>query len=90
MLIDIDVSEKDYEEVKKMNLQLIDQAFFARKISANVKRLLYEVWNNEPIITKEKEIKVAMTLKQYIQLQQLMPEVSEDIQNGLFFKQKQH
>ena len=73
-------TEKDYNEVKKMNINMIDQAFASGDINEDVKNLFYEVWNNE-----DNEIRVMMTQEQYFRFLELMPTISEDMKNNNLF-----
>ena len=57
LFIKNDATEKDYREVKKMNINMIDMAFANGDINEDVKNLFYDVWNNEPII-QDNEIRV--------------------------------
>ena len=77
-------TEKDYNEVKKMNINMIDQAFASGDINEDVKNLFYEVWDNEPII-QDNEIRVMMTQEQYFRFLELMPTISEDMKNNNLF-----
>ena len=84
LFIKNDATEKDYREVKKMNINMIDMAFANGDINEDVKNLFYDVWNNEPII-QDNEIRVMMTQEQYFRFLELMPTISEDIQNSDLF-----
>ena len=77
-------TEKDYNEVKKMNINIIDMAYASGAINEDVKNLFYEIWDNEPII-QNNEIRVQMTQKQYFRFLELMPTISEDMQNNDLF-----
>ena len=77
-------TEKDYKEVKKMNINMIDQAYASGDINEDVRNLFYEVWDNEPII-QDNEIRVMMTQEQYFRFLELMPTISEDMQNDKLF-----
>ena len=77
-------TEKDYKEVKKMNINMIDQAYESGDINEDVRNLFYEVWDNEPII-QDNEIRVMMTQEQYFRFLELMPTISEDMKNDKLF-----
>jgi hypothetical protein len=77
-------TEKDYKEVKKMNINMIDQAYESGDINEDVRNLFYEVWDNEPII-QNNEIRVMMTQEQYFRFLELMPTISEDMKNDKLF-----
>ena len=77
-------TEKDYKEVKKMNINMINQAYESGDINEDVRNLFYEVWDNEPII-QDNEIRVMMTQEQYFRFLELMPTISEDMQNDKLF-----
>lgn len=77
-------TEKDYAEVKKMNINMIDMAYASGDINEDVKNLFYEVWDNEPII-QDNEIRVMMTQEQYFRFLELMPTISEDMKNDNLF-----
>ena len=77
-------TEKDYKEVKKMNINMIDQAYASGDINEDVRDLFYEVWDNEPII-QDNEIRVMMTQEQYFRFLELMHTISEDMQNDKLF-----
>jgi hypothetical protein len=77
-------TEKDYKEVKKMNINMIDQAYESGDINEDVRNLFYEVWDNEPII-QNNEIRVMMTQEQYFRFLELMPTISEDMKNNKLF-----
>lgn len=77
-------TEKDYKEVKKMNINIIDHAYASGNINEDVRNLFYEVWENEPII-RDNEIKVMMTQEQYFRFLELMPTISEDMKNDKLF-----
>ena len=77
-------TEKDYKEVKKMNINIIDHAYASGNINEDVRNLFYEVWENKPII-QDNEIKVMMTQEQYFRFLDLMPTISEDMKNDKLF-----
>ncbi len=77
-------TEKDYKEVKKMNINMINQAYESGDINEDVRNLFYEVWDNEPII-QDNEIRVMMTQEQYFRFLELMPTISEDMKNDKLF-----
>ena len=77
-------TEKDYKEVKKMNINMINQAYESGDINEDVRNLFYEVWDNEPII-QDNKIRVMMTQEQYFRFLELMPTISEDMKNDKLF-----
>jgi hypothetical protein len=77
-------TEKDYYEVKKMNRNMIDQAYASGDINEDVRNLFYEVWDNEPII-QDNQIRVMMTQEQYFRFLELMPSISQDMKNDKLF-----
>lgn len=77
-------TEKDYAEVKKMNINMIDMAYASGDINEDVRKLFYEVWDNPPVI-QDNEIRVQMTQEQYFRFLELLPTISEDLQNDNLF-----
>jgi|TARA_R100000388_G_scaffold64360_1_gene46899 hypothetical protein len=77
-------TEKDYYEVKKMNRNMIDQAYASGDINEEVRDLFYDVWDNPPII-QDDQIRVMMTQEQYFRFLELMPTISEDLKNDKLF-----